>query len=99
MPGSRGTRLCQPSRAPELTANRTGRDLSKYQSSLIGSERTRFPVAAKIALHTAGAIGGVPGSPTPPRCSMPESTMCTSMIALIGSDQRNVLIHQVMRVT
>ena len=26
----------------------------------------RLPVAAKIALQRAGAIGGTPGSPTPP---------------------------------
>jgi uncharacterized protein len=31
-----------------------------------GSTRMRFPVAAKIALQIAGAIGGTPGSPTPP---------------------------------
>jgi hypothetical protein len=31
----------------------------------IGSSRIRFPVAAKIALQIAGAIGGTPGSPTP----------------------------------
>src|SRR5260370_41076562 len=31
-----------------------------------GSSRIRFPVAAKIALQTAGANGGTPGSPTPP---------------------------------
>lgn len=30
-----------------------------------GSRRTRFPVNAKKALATAGAIGGTPGSPTP----------------------------------
>jgi len=30
-----------------------------------GNSRIRFPVAAKIALHTAGANGGTPGSPTP----------------------------------
>ena len=34
----------------------------------IGSVRMRLPVAAKIALVTAGAIGGVPGSPMPPGC-------------------------------
>ena len=28
--------------------------------------RMRFPVAAKMALQSAGAIGGTPGSPTPP---------------------------------
>ena len=32
----------------------------------IGSFRTRLPVAAKIALATAGTIAEVPGSPTPP---------------------------------
>src|SRR6266853_6965207 len=30
-----------------------------------GSSRIRFPVAAKMALQTAGANGGTPGSPTP----------------------------------
>jgi hypothetical protein len=30
-----------------------------------GSERSRLPVAAKIAFETAGAMGGTPGSPTP----------------------------------
>ena len=39
---------------------------STNSSRLIGKLRIRFPVAAKIALTTAGAIGGVPGSPTPP---------------------------------
>lgn len=32
---------------------------------LNGSVRIRFPVAAKIALHTAGARGGNAGSPRP----------------------------------
>jgi len=32
----------------------------------IGSLRIRFPVAAKIALHTAGASAGRAASPTPP---------------------------------
>jgi hypothetical protein len=32
---------------------------------LMGSSRMRFPVAAKIALAMAGAIGGTPGSPAP----------------------------------
>ncbi len=30
-----------------------------------GSERSRLPVAAKIAFEIAGAIAGTPGSPTP----------------------------------
>jgi hypothetical protein len=39
---------------------------ARSSSRLIGKLRIRFPVAAKIAFTTAGAIGGVPGSPTPP---------------------------------
>ena len=38
----------------------------------IGSERNRFPVAGKRALATAGAMGGVLGSPMPPGCSAPS---------------------------
>jgi hypothetical protein len=34
-------------------------------SDLTGSRRIRFPVAAKIALHIAGATTGNPGSPMP----------------------------------
>ena len=30
-----------------------------------GSERIRFPVTSKIALHTAGRIAGSAGSPSP----------------------------------
>ena len=36
-------------------------------SGLIGSSRTRAPVAANTAFATAGAAGGTPGSPMPPR--------------------------------
>src|SRR5207245_5090786 len=42
-----------------------------------GSWRSRLPVAANIALATAGATGGTPGSPIPPAFSALE-TMCTS---------------------
>lgn len=31
-----------------------------------GNFRSRMPVAAKMALATAGPIGGTPGSPMPP---------------------------------
>jgi DNA-binding transcriptional regulator YdaS (Cro superfamily) len=34
-------------------------------STLSGNVRTRWPVAAKIALQIAGATGGNAGSPTP----------------------------------
>ncbi len=43
--------------------------LPARSSARIGSRRIRFPAAAKIALHTAGAAGGTPGSPTPPGAS------------------------------
>ena len=33
--------------------------------SKMGNVRTRMPVAAKIALHSAGAAAGSPGSPSP----------------------------------
>src|SRR5260370_37821413 len=48
--------------------------------SPIGRRRIRLPVAAEIALHSAGAKGGSPGSPTPlDGTSIPFSTMCTSV--------------------
>ena len=42
-----------------------GRRYAVKPSSLIGSLRMRWPQAAKIALHTAGATGGRAGSPRP----------------------------------
>src|SRR3989441_7837392 len=42
------------------------REAQTLSWSRIGRCRMRLPVAAKIALHNAGAIGGTPGSPTPP---------------------------------
>ncbi len=49
----------------------------RAHASRTGNLRTRFPVAAKIALHKAGATGGTPGSPMPPIASL-LGTMCTS---------------------
>jgi hypothetical protein len=46
-------------------------------SSRIGSRRMRFPVSAKIALHTAGAAAGSPGSPNPVGGAT-DLTKCTS---------------------
>src|SRR6185437_15955806 len=54
----------------------------------MGSVRKRFPVAAKTAFATAGAIGGKPGSPTPPGASV-LGTMCTSITGI--SDMRSIL--------
>src|SRR5215470_11701939 len=44
------------------------------RSVWIGRERMRLPVSAKMALHTAGATEGTPGSPRPP-AGWPESRM------------------------
>lgn len=38
-------------------------------SGVIGSRRTLAPVATNTAFATAGAAGGTPGSPIPPRAS------------------------------
>ncbi len=46
-------------------------------SPIIGSVRIRFPVAAKMALHTAGAAAGSPGSPKPVGAAV-DLTKCTS---------------------
>jgi len=46
-----------------------------------GSARIRLPVAAKIALHTAGAIDAWPGSPTPPQ-NPPEGASTTSTLGI-----------------
>ena len=42
-------------------------DPSSYENPfrVSGNSRTRFPVAAYTALHSAGTNGGTPGSPTP----------------------------------
>ena len=55
-------------------------------SGRIGRRRRRLPVTAKMALATAGAMGGTPVSPTPPILSV-LSTMCasTSGISFIRS--------------
>ena len=42
-----------------------------------GSVNTRWPVSFDQALATAGAIGGMPGSPMPVGFSV-DGTMCTS---------------------
>ncbi len=48
------------------------------QASLSGRLRRRWPVSANNAFATAGAMGGVPGSPTPPGRSLP-ATISVSM--------------------
>src|SRR5260370_8127690 len=60
-----------------LFCNNLGRERYARSSAPMASRRTAFPLAARIALQTAGAIGGVPGSPTPPGASL-LATMWTS---------------------
>src|SRR5262245_4652343 len=72
-----------------LLAGGEGRRYACFRSSArIGSRRMRRPVSVKIALATAGATGGTPGSPTPPILSvlgtMYASTSGASFIRSIG---------------
>jgi hypothetical protein len=64
------SRLRASARAPihnnPTNRRRIGPQLDFSCSASTGNARIRFPVAAKIALQIAGAIGGTPGSPTPP---------------------------------
>ena len=63
-----------------MTGPRPGYRAQAANWSLIGRRRMRLPVAAKMALHSAGAKGGSPGSPTPLEgTSMLAGTMCTSV--------------------
>src|SRR5690606_13472354 len=63
-------RLCRPSGLHQVDFN----------CSRIGKARMRLTVAAKSALHSAGAIGGVAGSPTPPSGTLKScGTICTWM--------------------
>ena len=55
-----------------------------------GNRRRRRPVAAKRALATAGAMGGTPGSPMPPKGS-PEGTRCTSISGVSRRERLGVV--------
>ena len=51
----------------------------------------RLPVAAKIALHSAGVKGGTPGSPTPlDGTSIVAGMMCTCVISRRLVDARDL---------
>ena len=60
---------------------RNGKSRQARSSDLMGSRRMRFPVPAKMALQTAGAITGRPGSPMPVGSSV-LLTMCTSIFGV-----------------
>ncbi len=51
---------------------------------LSGKSRMRFPVAAKIALSTAGAATAMVGSPTPPQ-NPPDGTITVSTLGMSAS--------------
>ena len=72
---------------PSREFTRAGRGPRPYTTFPIGSFLIRFPVAAKIALHTAGAIGPTDGSPMPP-CLSVLGTTCTSTLGI--SARRNM---------
>ena len=69
---------------PGLRGNETGRRVHRgggsvpCQPSFKGRLRSRCPVAAAMALATAGAMTGVPGSPTPVGFAA-DGTMWTSI--------------------
>src|SRR6267143_2534150 len=48
-----------------LFCNKAGTERYAISSARMGRRRILFPVAAKIALHIAGATTGNPGSPMP----------------------------------
>ena len=72
--GDRARRPRPAVRAASRPSRPPPRQLALRLSKSNGSERRRFPVAAKMAFATAGATGGTPGSPTPVGFS-PEGTM------------------------
>jgi hypothetical protein len=78
-------RLTAAQSAPgDLTGRNAGDAGKRYvrpvsSVSEIGSDLIRFPVIAKIALHTAGAMGGVAGSPMPPQRLPPERVRWVSI--------------------
>ena len=102
-PATRQTLVRQPDRVPDGRAEYAAEDVSfrhqepctsagdtgtVSQPSRIGSFRILSPVSAKSAFVTAGTIGGVPGSPTPPGASplgvSRTSTSGASSIRSIG---------------
>src|SRR5207249_11271201 len=50
---------------PGVAGRAAIQEVATRSSTRTGRRRTRLQVAAKIALHTAGAMTGTPGSPTP----------------------------------
>ena len=57
------------------------RQARRRSAALSGKRRMRLPVAAKIALSTAGAATAIVGSPMPPQ-KPPEGMMITSTFGI-----------------
>ena len=84
--GRSGTAPASDQRSTAISATHgTGsaaRRQARFRSWFIsGSERMRLPVAAKIALSTAGAATAIVGSPTPPQ-KPPDGTMIVSTFGI-----------------
>ena len=71
-----------------------GRSIHDFLKSWFfsGSERMRLPVAAKIALHSAGATTATGGSPTPPQ-KPPLGTMHGLDLRHLGQPQHLVVVE------
>jgi len=72
-----GSRLAETRRRPGDHDDPVHEHSFGYQASLRGRRVMTCPVMAASALATAGAMGGVPGSPTP-EGALVDATMCTS---------------------
>src|SRR5690606_2322731 len=67
---------------PGLGSGRVGHDQAMVTPALLnGRSCTGLPLSCAMALATAGAIGGVPGSPTPVG-ALADGTMCTSIFGI-----------------
>ena len=58
-----------------------------------GSSRRRSPVAAKIALATAGATGGTPGSPTPAGGAVALHQVDVDVPRRVGDAEQRVVVE------
>ena len=76
--GATGLRAVQPGQA-------------SVQPSVSGNTRRRLPVAAEMALATAGAIDGAPGSPTPVGGSARRHDMHLDRRHLVDAQRRVVV--------
>lgn len=72
------TRGARRARSIEAKGRTAAAARARAQRPRMGRRRTGVFVSLKTALATAGAMGGVPGSPTPP-CGSPLGTRCVAI--------------------